>query len=409
MNIRNLIERARDSQFLIPMVLIAASLGLAYATNYLDEKAVSAPLLIPGTVEGSRTLLATIGAAIITAAALVFSFSAVSVQLAASQYSPRVVQEFLRDRMQQSIVGLVMGTFTYSLVSLATIGSAGSETEQADWTATTGLVLGVASALAIVAFIDHITRRVRIDDTIRRISQRTEKAFGAKQHKPTRDGESWNIHPETESTVARAAVSGFVQEIDIPQLVAHLPPGTIARLDVWTGDYVIEGARIVTMWSEDGSAVPHLISDAVSIGETRTINQEPGLGIRQLVDIALRALSPGINDPATAADVVRHLANCIRASFLAGNPARVFTTENGSRLVAPHAPTVGDQVTNAYRPIRRAAAQQPMVLKAIVVSLETLDDEFKDLGIDGSHLRREIEAASEAVAAYEAAESGGSP
>ena len=409
MNIRNLIERARDSQFLIPMVVIAASLALAFGTHVLDDRKVPAPLLIPGTVAVTRTLLAAIGGAIITAAALVFSFSAVSVQLAASQYSPRVVQEFLRDRVQQSIVGLVMGTFTYSLVSLAATGSAPSVADRADWTATTGLVLGVASAVAIVAFIDHITRRVRIDDTIRRISRRTEKAFGAKQHEPARDDGAWNIRPETESTVARAAGSGFVQEIDIPQLVAHLPPGTIARLDVWTGDYVMEGARIVTMWSDDGSAVPHAISDAVSIGDTRTINQEPGLGIRQLVDIALRALSPGINDPATAADVVRHLANCIRAAYLAGNPARVFTTENGSRLVAPHAPTVGEQVTNAYRPIRRAAAQQPMVLKAMVASLETLDDEFKELGIDGSHLQREIEAASEALAAYEAAESGGSP
>ena len=208
MNIRNLIEKIRDSQFLIPAVFIAGSLLLALLTNRLDGNDVTFDLLIPSTVAAARTLTATVAGAIITVAALVFSFSAVTVQLAASQYSPRVVGDFLRDRFQQAIVGLVMGTFTYSLTSLAALGADASEGSSADWTASTAIVLGIAGALSIVAYIDHVTRRIRIDDTVRRISERTEAAFSSRKKVDGAEPGSWNLLPTSASSCIRAGDRG---------------------------------------------------------------------------------------------------------------------------------------------------------------------------------------------------------
>lgn len=397
MNLRNLIERTRDSQFLIPAAAIAASLLLAFATNKIDEAGTGSRYLIPASVGAARTLMATVAGAIITVAALVFSLTAVTVQLAASQYSPRVVQEFMRDRSQQFVVGLVMGTFTFSLASLPAVGTS-ADAARADWTATIAVALGIASAVSIVWFIDHITRRIRIDDTVRRISERAVAAFDGRADAPT-PSEGWDLPSDMDSGSLRATSSGFVQEVDLDAITARLPSGAIARLDTWSGFFVAEGNRLLTLWPATAIDEATPVASAIVIGPTRTIEQDPGLGIRQLVDIALRALSPGVNDPATAADVVRYLAVCIRAAQRAGAPSRVFTAENGARLVTPHAPTASDHLATAFAPIRRAAADQPLVLAAIVESLTALADELEDQGSDSSFVMVEAEAAESALAA----------
>jgi uncharacterized membrane protein len=396
--LRNVIERVRDSQFFVPAIAIVGTVLLAVVTNALDEAGAPPGFLIPATAAAARTLLATVAGAIITVAALVFSFTAVTVQLAASQYSPRIVQEFVRDRAQQAVVGLVMGTFAFALASLPTVGSSGVDTARADWTATAAVLLGIASAVAIVWFIDHITRRIRIDDTVRRIAERTVDAFSAKPQSENAD-DGWNLLPETASDCVRATTSGFVQAIDVAALVASLPSGMVARVDTWIGHFVAEGNRVVTYWTASEVEPPEGLEKAITIGETRTVEQDPGLGIRQLVDVALRALSPGVNDPATAADVARQLAVCIRASYLAGDVDRVYVSGNGARLVAPHAPTTSHFVEVSFRPIRRAAADQPMVLEAIVESLRALGDELAELDRDHSRIDAEAVAAAEDLAA----------
>lgn len=392
MNLRNVIERIRDSQFLVPTAGIVFSVGLVAVAHNLDRSSYAPSLLIGSSPDSARTLLATIAGSIITVAALVFSFTAVTVQMAATQYSPRIVQQVLRDRFQQWTVALVMGTFTFALVSLATVDAPGQSTNSPNWTVTIGVLLGVASAVSIVGFIDHVTRHVRIDDTIRRISMRVRDGLAAADDVPLEDDEPWQLPESADSTCLRSAETGFVQEIDIRDLVEDLPAGSLARLDVWTGQFVAEGSRILTAWSDE--PMPDHIRSRIAIGETRTVEQDPGLGIRQLVDVALRALSPGINDPATAADVVRHLAVGLRAAHLAPAPTRSFAAANGARLFTPHAPTTADYVADSLGQIRQAALDQPVVLRAMVEAIDALADELVDEGRDHSALRHEGEAAA---------------
>jgi uncharacterized membrane protein len=258
------------------------------------------------------------------------------------------------------------------------------------------VVLGIASAVSIVWFIDHITRRIRIDDTMLRITERTVAAFRG-QRNAVPEAEGWNLLPDTKSSCVRARTSGFVQAIDLDALVGALPAGTVARLDTWIGHFVTEGNRLLTLWAGDQIEAPDRLRQAVAIGATRTIEQDPGLGIRQLVDIALRALSPGVNDPATAADASRQLSVCIRAAYLAGDIERVFVAENGARLVTPRAPTVGYFVTVAFEPVLRAAAEQPLVLRAVIESLRALADELADLDQNHSHISAIADKAAEAL------------
>ncbi len=396
MQFREWIEWLKDRQFVIPSVFIAVGVMLAVITGVLDDSVTGTPLVIPSTVRAARTLLATVAGAIITVAALVFSFSAVAVQLAGSQYSPRVIQDFLRDRFQQSVVGLVMGTFAFSLVSLAALGSDEAETSRVDVTATVAVVLGVASAVAIVTFIDHMTRRLRVDDTMQRLAQATIAAFDrSRPPSAVDDDTSWQLVPSTESRAVRARSTGFVQAVDVDAILRAVPAGAVVRLDIWPGHHVTQGNRMATIWTEESADVDFDINSAVAIGEARTIEQDPGFGIRQLVDIALRALSPGINDPTTASDVVRLMAGPIRAAHMAGMPRRVFASENGSRLVTPHTPTPAEQARLAYDQIIAAASDHPVVVQVITQSLSGIVDELTESGVDVAGLTRIIERIEE--------------
>jgi uncharacterized membrane protein len=235
-----------------------------------------------------------------------------------------------------------------------------------------------------------MTRQLRVDDTIRRITNRTVAAFAPRRSDPPVDETPLSIDETSESTAVRANRSGFIQEIAVDELLAMLPPETIVRLDVWVGHFVSEGRRLMTVWTSDPGDLGDLVTDSVAIGDQRTIEQDPALGFRQLIDIALRALSSGINDPATAADVVRHLAACLRAAYLAGDPVRVHRGATGVRLATPHAPSIDNYVAGSIPPIRRAGAEHPVVLTAIIDSLEGIDDELAERGRDGAAIRREV-------------------
>lgn len=374
--VKAFVERLRDSLFFVPALFIAGGVGLAFATATLDSSVPVETRFLPTSPEGTRAILATVAAASATVAALVFSITAVTVQLAASQYSPRLLQGFLRDRFQQVVVGVVVGTFSYALVGLAAVGPSGADAESTAWTALTGTGLGVAVIIGIVAFIDHVTRRIRVDDTIRRLSVQTatsmESWFG--HPRGQEDLESWNLAEETIEETVEAAKDGWVQGVDPDRIVAAVPSGAIARVDVRVGARVNRGDRLVTVWhtvSEDGDGFTE-VAKGVQIGQTRTIAQDPGFGIRQLVDIALRALSPGINDPTTAADVIHHLVAPLRPAVLGDPRRRVITGSERRRVVLYQEPDQDDLVREAFTEIRLAAGRHPIVGRALMEALGSL-------------------------------------
>ena len=371
------VERLRDSLFFVPAAFIAAGIVLAFVTSRLDANVPLESSLLPTSADATRTILASVAAASATVAALVFSITAVTVQLAASQYSPRVLQGFLRDRFQQVAVGVVVGTFSFALVGLATLGSSASDGGGSAWTAMAATVLGIAVIIGIVAFIDHVTRRIRADDTIKRLAAETTSSMESwfAHDRGQDDLESWDIPESTREETVRASRDGWVQAIDSQRIAADLPAGVIARVDVRIGTHVNRGDRIVTLWraeSADDEDIPSGLERAVVVGTTRTIAQDPGFGIRQLVDIALRALSPGVNDPTTAADVVHHLVAPLRVAVLAEPLRRVLTADGGGRVVMFQEPDQDDLVREAFSEIRLASSRQPHVGRALAEALGSL-------------------------------------
>lgn len=397
-------ERIKDSFFLIPAGLIVflgvlSRIAVALDGIARDEDSIF-PWLVPTTVDSARAILSTVATATVTVAAIVFSMTAVVVQLATSQFSPRVTQGFLRDRYQQVTIGLTIGTFVYALFVLVAVRG-GEETVRTthDISVTVAVILAVVSMVAIVSFIDRIMRSMRIDTIVRNLAEETQSSFKAL---PEREVVATDAEPSPDGdSVSRMAVtrSGWVRAIDIDALLDAIPDGTFVRLDIRPGDYIAAGEVAATMWPEVDEPTESALGRAIDLGRTRTIESDPFYGIRQMVDIALRALSPSLNDATTGADVVHHLTGPIRTLLLRDLPGRVAGNDRGSRIFMPRALTHSDYVHGAFREIRINAVDQPHVLRALLETLSSLVGLVEEAGHEAraGALRQEAEATMEVV------------
>lgn len=409
-----MIVRAKESLYGIPIAIVIGSGALAFLALYIDsafpDPLGSLPFILETTVAGGRAIATTVAGATITVAAIVFSITALSTQMVSSQYSPRSLGGFFEDPFQQTIIGLVVGTFTYSLMVLASLGSAIADGSEATTSisVTFSLVLGVLSVIGIVGYINHSLRRMQIDSVVRRIANASIAAIHrhlerTDEEETTADGSP----PKGDSRALKTETGGWVVTIDEEQALKALPPESTARVDVRLGEAVAPGDRIIVVWpdpGEDWEGAPALLRSVVTAQE-RSLDLDPTFGIRQLVDIGLRALSPGINDPTTAVDVVHHLKTPVRTVLLSDAPRRVFSGPDNRRVFLYRTPGRSDYVYQAFSEIRLIAGRQPYVLSAL---LEVLGDLKADL--EEADLSERVGAVDhELRATIETAQSSGLP
>ncbi len=403
---RDRLREIRSSLFFIPALFIAGALLLARVLTWIDGHVdlEGVPIVIGSTAAGARALLGTAAGATITVAGIVFSVTVVSVQLASSQFSPRVLQGFLRDRFKQNVIGLVVGTFTYCLVVLAvTRGTEG----RARLAVTVALALAVLSILAIVAFIDQSARSMQVGEVVRRIADETlhhiRRAHPERGTLPAVEAREAPMPPGEGYTV-RAPDDGWVQEVDADALLRALPPDGVMRLDTRVGAFMAAQMPLATIWPEPKrEGIERPVRRAVKLGRTRTLLQDEAFGVRQLVDIALRALSPGVNDPTTANEVLVHLAGIVREVMVRDLPPRVVAGEEGRRLFLPHNLDRPAFVRAAFAEIRVAAMNQPAVLGTLVRVLAGLNHLLAGLDLEerARPLRREARLVVEGLASTE--------
>lgn len=400
--IRARIDSVRDSLFLVPAGLITALAVASQFARNLDGALEPGgyPWLLATTTDSARAILTTVATATVTVAAIVFSMTSVVVQLATSQFSPRVTQGFLRDRYQQVTIGVTIGTFVYALLVLGSVREAQSDiARDYHFSVTVAVVLAVVSMLAIVSFIDRVMRGMRVDTIVRSLAQDSEEAFRALPR--------WTFHDEradfpaaiADSTRLKLTQSGWVRSIDIDEIFSALPGNTSVRLDLRTGDFTPQDVEVGAVWPRVDEKTAGAVTKAIQLGRTRSIEGDPAYGIRLMVDISLRALSPSLNDPTTAADIVSQLAVPLRTLLLGDVPGRVVGDERGNTVYVPRAMTFSDYIHGAFTEIRLNARDQPYVLLAIVETLGSLLAGLDEADIHGrsTALRREAALAVETI------------
>lgn len=388
---RAIADELRESLFFIPALYILASLGLAWGLIQLDRAlhegvvALPVPVLVAATVESARATLSMIAGATITVAGITFSVMIVSVQLASSQFSPRVLRGFLRDPFAQHVIGIVVATFTYCLLVLTTVRRTTPVAEEATATAavTVGVALGVVAIIAIVAFIDRSARRMQVGQIIDRVADETLGLIAGRlpprgetpgqrveRRDPAMVAEEASAHRPPE--VIRSPASGWIQQLEPHPLLASLPPGAIVRLDVRVGHRIARGTRLARIWG--GEAEDPDLRDVLVIGPRRTMQQDIAFGLRQLIDIGLRALSPGINDPTTAYEVLAAVTEVLAELQTRALPQRVIVDDEDRRLYWPAELGWADYVALSFDQMRIAGAAQPAVMEAMLHRLGQLTE-----------------------------------
>lgn len=391
----SLYERFRGSLFYVPaLYVVIAGIGAWVASNFDREYARELPhipILLSTTVTSARSVLSTIAGATITVAGVMFSLTVIAVQLASSQFSPRVLRGLLRDRVSQHTIGITVATFTYCLLVLAGtriggVDAIGEEPLQ-NVSVTAAVALSLAAVLAIVAFLDHSARSMQVGEVIRRIAKETHEA--ARRRFPEH-GESDPVsRPEppgrAPDLVVRSEREGWVQLIDMTAILDVLPSGSIGRVATRAGAFVIEGRPLVELWGEvdEPDDLVRALQRRFVIGDGRTMKQDVMFGVRQLVDIGLRALSPGINDPTTAIEVLYRLGGIVRELalrdlFLGG----LEDPEKDRALVQGDVLDLDDVVRYSFRQLRVVATSQPGVLKMLVRVLGEVTVELRRHGLD---------------------------
>jgi uncharacterized membrane protein len=381
--LRALAERVRGSLFYVPAVCVVLAMLLATGLSGLD-RTDAVPGWVPTlqvTVASARSLLGTLAGATITVAGIVFSVTVVSVQLASSQASPRVLRGFLRDRFQQGVIGLVIGTFAYCTVVLAVTRARGSdETASGSVAVTVATLLAVASILAIIAFIDRSARSMQVGRIVRTVSIESIERI-RQLHPPTGEGAPVATHdaplPRGRRVEVESAAIGWVQQVSSDALLDVVPAGALVRLDAAVGEHVHPGSPVLTVWLPEDADVDEdtlrgQLRGAVAVGDTRTMQQDIGFGVRQLVDIALRAMSPGINDPTTADEAIVHLSGVLATLLRHDLPPRVRAGDDGRVLVRPHDPDHRDLLDLGFDQLRVVAAGEATVLVRLCTTIAEL-------------------------------------
>lgn len=325
----------------LPVLGILIALGLGVAVPELDAALATgtgdasrrfaewlAQWTFSGGADAARDVLAAIAGSVVTVTSLTFSLTVVTLQLASSQFSPRLLRTFSADRFVQVTLAAFLGTFVYTLTVLRTVRV---ETDTAPAVVphaaiTLAYLAAVVDVILLVAFLAHLAREIRVEPMLARVHRSAEATLLAGTAPRDPDGGPTDVPAvfDTDDDVWQplpAGGSGFVTGIDHDALV-RLADDRDLLLDVQcdAGSTVAAGTPLgrwrpvdahVRPGQEDRDAVRDVTARAIRTGVERTSAQDVGYGLRQLVDVALKALSAGINDPTTAVHAIGHVGTLL--------------------------------------------------------------------------------------------------
>ncbi len=347
--ILSLRDKLSASYWFIPTVMAVLAVVLSITTIKLDEGIGRDIRWIAGLVyvdspEGARAVLSTVASSMITVAGTVFSLTMVVLSLTSQQYGPLVLSHFMRDRGNQFVLGIFTATFLYCLLILRTIHGVESSNFVPHLSVLTGLGLSIASLAVLIYFIHHVSQSIQAPKIIARISndlsdsiddlfpdslgkELTSAPKDQPQNLPT-----WKNDDETEAIPTTQ--SGYLQMIDDDTLLNIAQKHKLLiNLDVLPGQFLYRKQTLVRLFPKQqiNDQLRDEIQDIFIFGSQRTRTQDIEFTITQLSALAVRALSPGINDPFTAIMVIDHLGEAL-CTLLDRQPPSIFRYDEEDEL-----------------------------------------------------------------------------
>jgi uncharacterized membrane protein len=371
-------ETLRTSLWFVPAIEVLAAIGLFVATTALDKAAYRGSFAVPswvisGTADTAREILTAIAAAVITVVGVVFSIILVTLTLASTQFGPRMLRNFIRDRGTQLTLGTFVATFVYSVLVLVSVGSGshGDFVPHIGVTVTLGLTM--ADLGVLIYFIHHTAISIQLPQVIASIAADLTEAIkiqgGAASPAnapPDRGLSAAELLRRTEGDggVLVAPASGYLQFIKHQDLVSvAASANAVICLEHRPGHFLVRGHRFATVWPpEAASAMRRQLDRAHIIGSHRTLTQDVSFGIDQLVEIAIRALSPAVNDTFTAMTCIDWLGENLCRIVSSWHPARVHRDRQGYIRVISAEPSYDRLVRRSFEKIRQSSLGMPAVM-----------------------------------------------
>jgi len=365
-------EAVRTSLWALPLLMIAAAFALAYLVLTLGTGAPDLLTLFGGSSSQAPTFLSSLMTAMINMSTLAVSITMVVLTLAAQQLGPRLIRSFMSDRRTQAALGLFVGTVIYLLLVLR--NAYGVQNKVPVLAVTGGTVLVIVCLIVLILFLHHLARSVVADSVIARVGAHLDDAI--RRLCPEQDdGDSGADAAFDDAAPVPLRQGGYVQAVE-HGVIARAAGSASARVRVTAraGNHALTGAVAahITPAAAATDGLRRTIQNAIVIGGERTTLQDIEYSVRHLVEVALRALSPGINDVYTALAVIERLSLSLRLMVQRGAPRSVWRDEDGALRVLASVSTFAGVTNAAFDQIRQNAGRNPAVLIALAEAIGQL-------------------------------------
>jgi uncharacterized membrane protein len=373
-------DALRTTLWVVPTIEVVVAIAVFALTYSIDRAAFNGDLTLPswvnsGSADAARQILIGIAAAVITVVGLVFSITIVALTLASTQFGPRMLRNFVRDRGTQVTLGTFVATFVFSVLTLGSVsyGPEGTFVPHLSITVAIGLVLVDLGVL--IFFIHHVAKSIQLPEVIASIARDLSKAIeseieASERRSTTTDQESGMSPAELSSRLGESGVtvaathSGYLQFVGYADLVdIALDADAVIELLYRPGHFVLEGRPLATVWPPASApTVAAALERNHVTGPQRTLTQDLAFAIDQLVEIAIRALSPAVNDTFSALTCIDWLSDALSQLSARWRPSSVHRDRTGTVRVIAARLHYDRIVGRAFDKIRQAGRAMPAVM-----------------------------------------------
>lgn len=371
-------ETLRTNLWMVPAIEALSGLMLFAMTIAVDRAAYNGRIGLPswvlsGTADAARQILTTMAAALITVVGVVFSITIVALTLASTQFGPRMLRTFIRDRGTQVTLGTFVASFFYTVLVLVSVGTGSHGDFVPHLSITVALALTVADLAVLIYFIDHVATTIQLPQVIAGIARDLARQIDleAVVNTPATDrGDTGPSYDELLGLIAGSGAviptpqSGYLQVIRHETLVKIATEAdAVIHLPYRPGHFLVRGHALALVWpAETAGYVARSLERGHVTGPYRTLTQDVSFGIDQLVEIAIRALSPAVNDTFTALTCLDWLSDCLCRITTSRRPQRVHRDRSGKIRLIAHQAEYDRLVQRAFEKIRQASDGMPAVM-----------------------------------------------
>ncbi|MFI6863650.1 DUF2254 domain-containing protein [Streptomyces sp. NPDC050421] len=351
--------------------LVASALDEQIVTYLKDEQAYDEIRDLVSIAEDTKTIVVTISSAMMTFIGVVFSISLVAVQMASGQLTPRVVRIFVRSRISKLTLSVFLATFVFSLLVLSSYESTVDPRRVVSVPFLQSLLTAALVGLSLLLFIAYVSSTLRLMQVGPVVDRITRDSFHVLRRMPV-GGPQEGVLPAETGQLLHEGRAGVLRDVNVARLVrAARKQGAVLRLIPRLGDFVVPGTPVLAV---HGGAAParRALRYTVSVGVERTLHQDLAFGLRQLSDIALRALSSAVNDPTTAVQCLDRIVQFLAA--VADLPLGVVHHRDRKGVVrlVQDVPGWADLVDLGFEEIRRCATDSPQVTRRLLAGIDDL-------------------------------------